>query len=94
MKRRNIFKKQNVSKKIAFSFFIVIFIGAFLLMLPISNQNGLFLHPVDALFTATSATCVTGLVTIVPASQFTLFGKNSTNSINANRWNRINDTCC
>lgn len=75
MKRRNIFKKQNVSKKIAFSFFIVIFIGAFLLMLPISNQNGLFLHPVDALFTATSATCVTGLVTIVPASQFTLFGK-------------------
>lgn len=68
-------KKQNVSKKIAISFLGVILMGTFLLMLPISNQNGAFLNPVDALFTATSATCVTGLVTIVPATQFTVFGK-------------------
>lgn len=63
------------SQKIAISFGFVIFLGAFLLMLPISNQNGAFFPFIDALFTATSAVCVTGLAISPPAIQFTLFGQ-------------------
>lgn len=71
----NHIKKHPPVKKITFSFLFVIIVGAFLLSLPISNQDHSFLPILDALFTATSATCVTGLVTVVPATQFTLFGK-------------------
>lgn len=63
------------ARRIAYSFFIVIFIGAFLLWLPISNQNNQSLSMLDALFTATSATCVTGLSTVVVMDQFTRFGQ-------------------
>lgn len=55
-------------------FMIVILIGALLLWLPISNVNGEIAF-IDALFSATSAVCVTGLMTVVPATQFTIFGK-------------------
>lgn len=65
----------SASQKIAFTFLVVIAIGTFLLMLPVSNQNHEILNFIDALFTATSATCVTGLVTVVPAQQFTKFGQ-------------------
>lgn len=44
------------------SFLIVILVGAFLLTLPISSRSGSPTAFIDALFTATSATCVTGLV--------------------------------
>lgn len=44
-------------------------------MLPISNQNGGFLNPLDALFTATSATCVTGLTVVDLSLQFNWFGQ-------------------
>jgi trk system potassium uptake protein len=57
---------------ILFSFFILILCGALLLALPIAH-----IKPVpfiDLFFTATSATCVTGLFTI-PLSNFTMFGK-------------------
>lgn len=54
---------------------ISIFIGAVLLKLPISNNNGKNISFVDSIFTATSAVCVTGLNTVVPAQQFTTFGK-------------------
>ncbi len=54
-------------------FFGVILAGAFLLWLPICNQEPIAF--MDALFTSTSAVCVTGLVTIVPAAQFTVVGK-------------------
>ncbi|OCN04724.1 hypothetical protein A4S06_10545 [Erysipelotrichaceae bacterium MTC7] len=63
------------TKKIAVSFFAVILIGALLLMLPIANQNGASVHFIDALFTATSAVCVTGLVVYFPAEQLTVFGQ-------------------
>lgn len=43
-------------------FAIIILIGSLLLMLPISNTTGKPLAFIDALFTAASATCVTGLV--------------------------------
>ena len=59
----------------AAGFAAAILIGGFLLSLPVSNAGGRWLNPVDALFTSCSAVCVTGLVTIVPATQFTLVGK-------------------
>ena len=46
------------------SFLIAILIGSILLALPISSASGTAVPYIDALFTATSATCVTGLVTI------------------------------
>ena len=53
----------------------VILIGAILLMLPISNRDGRIFPFLSALFTATSATCVTGLVVADTATQFTMFGQ-------------------
>jgi trk system potassium uptake protein len=57
---------------IIFSFFILIFLGALLLSLPIAHIKPV--SAIDLFFTSTSATCVTGLFTI-PLSNFTFFGK-------------------
>ena len=61
MKRR---KRNGLSliQLIAMGFLMIIGIGTLLLMLPVSAKEGT-VGPLDALFTATSATCVTGLVT-------------------------------
>lgn len=56
-------------------FAAIIFIGAFLLTLPIATQDGKGTHFVNALFTATSATCVTGLVVVDTATTFSTFGE-------------------
>ena len=56
-------------------FALAIFAGGILLSMPFCNADGHWLRFIDALFTACSAVCVTGLVTIVPATQFTLTGK-------------------
>ncbi|HEY0827183.1 MAG TPA: Trk family potassium uptake protein, partial [Bacilli bacterium] len=48
----------------AIGFAFIIIIGAVLLSLPIASANGTSLQFIDALFTATSATCVTGLVVV------------------------------
>lgn len=53
----------------------IIMIGALLLMLPISSTSDNALQFIDALFTATSATCVTGLVVMDTGNSFTVFGK-------------------
>lgn len=55
------------------SFFLIILIGALLLMTPGATYSGLSF--VDALFTATSAVCVTGLVVVDTGSYFTDFGQ-------------------
>lgn len=55
------------------SFAAIIIIGGLLLMLPRATVNGI--SPVDALFTSTSAVCVTGLVVVDTATNFTLMGK-------------------
>lgn len=60
---------------IALGFLAVIFLGAFFLCLPISNRNGEWLDFVDALFTSTSAVCVTGLIVVPTAPTFTGFGQ-------------------
>lgn len=57
------------------SFMMTILIGTFLLMLPISTKSGEGLKLVDAVFTATSATCVTGLIVKDTGSHFSLFGQ-------------------
>lgn len=48
--------------------------GTLLLLLPFSSTRGLF-HPLEALFTATSAVCVTGLIVLDTPKDFTLFGQ-------------------
>ena len=53
---------------------LAILLGAILLSLPVASQ-GSRLHFLDALFTATSAQCVTGLVVVETGSQFSLFGQ-------------------
>lgn len=66
--------KMNPPFLFIFSFLVLIIIGAFALMLPISTQNGIKL--LDALFTSTSAVCVTGLSVVDTGTYFTRFGQN------------------
>lgn len=56
-------------------FAALIFLGAVLLWLPVSQEPGKSLSFIDALFTATSAVCVTGLVVVDTATQFSTFGE-------------------
>jgi trk system potassium uptake protein TrkH len=56
-------------------FAVIIFIGALLLSTPIASASGQPLPFLDALFTATSATCVTGLVVVDTGTYFTTFGQ-------------------
>lgn len=59
----------------AIGFGLIILIGACLLSLPIANKGGRSINFIDALFTACSATCVTGLAVFDTGSQFTGFGQ-------------------
>lgn len=60
---------------LVFAFAGLILVGAFLLMLPISSIDGSSLSFVDALFTATSAVCVTGLIVVDTGHYFSMFGQ-------------------
>lgn len=60
---------------IIMGFFLVILTGSILLMLPVSSKSGQFTSFGDAVFTATSATCVTGLVIHDTATYWSAFGK-------------------
>ena len=60
---------------IALGFFLVILSGSILLMFPISSKDGSWTPFIDALFTATSATCVTGLVVFDTFTHWTVFGQ-------------------
>ena len=64
----------SATQTICISFLLVIAVGTLLLTLPISSRTGR-LGVIDAMFTATSATCVTGLVVRDTWSQFSLFGQ-------------------
>ena len=57
------------------SFLGLIILGSFLLSLPISAADGNRVPYLDALFTATTATCVTGLVTLPTVSTWSIFGQ-------------------
>ena len=63
------------ARKIAIGFFIIIIVGTFLLTLPISGRRCEWTNPVDALFTATSATCVTGLAVFDTYQYWSVFGQ-------------------
>ncbi|HPV15481.1 MAG TPA: potassium transporter TrkG, partial [Candidatus Cloacimonadota bacterium] len=66
---------ENPPITVMLSFILVIFVGTILLMMPVSSTQGQVTNPVDALFIATSATCVTGLVVVDIGSHFSLFGQ-------------------
>ncbi len=56
-------------------FLLIIGVGSILLSLPFSQNKGVDLSYIDALFTSASAVCVTGLVTVDVAATFSLFGR-------------------
>lgn len=65
----------NPARTICLGFFTVISLGAFLLMLPISSSNGTWTDPITALFTATSAVCVTGLSVVDVGKFYSFWGQ-------------------
>ena len=68
-------KNQPPGRLIVLGFALVILIGAGLLLLPISVRDGAEVGFIDALFTSTSAVCVTGLIAIDVYDHFTAFGQ-------------------
>ena len=76
----NYMKKSKTSQLsgvqiLALGFAIVILVGAIILTLPISSKSGNFTNFLDSLFTATSAVCVTGLVTLDTGTYWNEFGQ-------------------
>lgn len=65
----------STSHIIILSFLAAILVGSVLLSLPVSAANGEAVPYIDALFTATTATCVTGLVTLSTATTWSVFGQ-------------------
>ena len=65
----------STTQIILLSFLVTIFLGSVLLALPISSADGKAVPYLDALFTATTSTCVTGLVTLPTASAWSVFGQ-------------------
>ncbi len=60
-------------KTIFYGYVLIILLGAVLLLLPMSHIGDL--NFIDALYTATSATCVTGLIVVSTSENFTFFGE-------------------
>ncbi len=75
LNRRIASLKFHPAQTFLLSFLIVILIGAALLLLPRAVVPGKTLSPLDALFTATSATCVTGLIVVDTGTHFSLLGQ-------------------
>lgn len=69
------FHKVSPQRIIAGGFALLILLGSILLMLPVSLKDGVDLSYADALYTSSSAVCVTGLVTVDPGDTFTPFGQ-------------------
>jgi trk system potassium uptake protein len=68
------FRKMHPGTIVLSSYLVTIGVGTFLLLLPASTVSGTISF-IDAIFTATSAVCVTGLVVVDTGSYFTLFGQ-------------------
>ncbi|HIS84549.1 MAG TPA: H(+)-transporting ATPase [Candidatus Faecivicinus avistercoris] len=68
-------KRQPAGRIIALGFALVILLGSGLLMLPCSIQDGVTVRYIDALYTSTSAVCVTGLIAIDAGDTFTPLGQ-------------------
>ena len=65
----------STTQIIMLGFLLVVFVGSMILSLPISSATGKAVPYLDALFTATTATCVTGLVTLPVFSTWSVFGQ-------------------
>ena len=65
----------STTQKIMLSFLCAILVGSFLLALPISSATGEAVPYIDALFTATTSICVTGLVTVPTYSTWSVWGQ-------------------
>ena len=65
----------STTQIILLSFLLTILLGSLLLALPISSASGKAVPYLDALFTATTSTCVTGLVTLPTVSTWSVFGQ-------------------
>ncbi len=65
----------TISRTICLGFLAVITVGTFLLLMPFSTSSGTWNNPLIALFTATSAVCVTGLSVVDPGSHFSFWGQ-------------------
>lgn len=68
-------KRLSPARIIAFGFAAVIFIGSVLLILPCSVKDGVEFNYIDALYTSTSAVCVTGLIVVDTGTAFTPLGQ-------------------
>ncbi len=71
----NQFKKLSPARIIALGFLAVILLGSVLLILPCSVREGVEVRYIDALYTSTSAVCVTGLIAIDTGTAFTPLGQ-------------------
>ena len=69
------FRRQHPGRLIVLGFAGTILLGALLLLLPVSVRPDAQVRWIDALFTSTSAVCVTGLIAIDTADHFTFFGQ-------------------
>ncbi|MBP1991996.1 TrkH family potassium uptake protein [Paenibacillus eucommiae] len=75
MKKSSTILQLTPPQVLVLGFAAIIMIGTFLLSLPLASKDGLPTPFIDALFTATSATCVTGLVVVDTGTHFTMFGQ-------------------
>ena len=73
--KRKFLKQFSSARIILLGFIIMIFVGASILSLPISSRSREFTPFIDTLFTATSASCVTGLIVYDTATHWSIFGK-------------------
>jgi trk system potassium uptake protein len=65
----------TISRTICLGFVAIITVGTFLLLLPISTSSGQWNDPIVALFTTTSAVCVTGLAVVDTGTYFSFWGQ-------------------
>ena len=68
-------KRFNIARILVLGFLGILLMGAMLLSLPVASRDGTAVPFFDALFTAASATCVTGLVTVDTALTWSVFGR-------------------
>ena len=64
----------TIAPTICLGFIAVIAVGTILLMMPFSTSNGMWNDLIVALFTSTSAVCVTGLSVVDPGTYFSFWG--------------------
>ncbi len=72
---KRILKRLSSTQMVLLGFLAIILLGSLLLCLPISSATGKSVSYIDALFTATTSVCVTGLVTLPTVTTWSIFGQ-------------------